>query len=98
LTLRHTGKDTYAFTLKQRGTGQGDLENDLCSDKEKRENQCDDNYVIEWYDVLKPYDDGAKFVIADIRQMVGQALKKQIILEPVHFRLEEIMREKRRSQ
>jgi hypothetical protein len=40
--------------------------------------------------VPKPYDDGTNFVIADIKRMVGGSSKKQIILEPVHFRLEDI--------
>jgi hypothetical protein len=97
IALRDTGKDAYAFTLKQTGTGQGNLEINICSETEKRDNQCDNSYDIEWFDVPKPYDDGTKFVIADIRQMVGQAPRKQIILEPVHFRLEDIMKEKRPS-
>ena len=98
VVLRDTGKDTYAFTLKQSGTGQGDLEIDICSDKEKRDNQCDNSYAIDWFDVPKPYNDGTKFVIADIRQMVGQAPRRQIILETAHFRLEDIIKERRPSQ
>ena len=97
IALRDTGKDVYEFTLKQRGTGQGDLEINICTEQEKRENQCENSYGIKWFDVPKPYEDGTKFVIADISQMVGQSPKKQIILEPVHFRLEDIMKEKRPS-
>jgi len=95
IALRDKGQDSYEFTLKQRGTGQGDLEIDVSSVKDKRENQCDNSYSIDWFDVPKPYDDGTKFVIADIKQMVGEAPRKQIILEPIHFRLEEIQKEKR---
>jgi hypothetical protein len=97
VALRDTGKDVYEFTLKQRGTGQGDLEINICTEEENRENRCDNSYNIEWFDVPKPYDDGTKFVIAEISQMVGQSPRKQIILEPVHFRLEDIMKEKRSS-
>jgi hypothetical protein len=98
VVLRRTGEDTYEFMLKQRGTSQGDLKIDICSDKEKRENDCDSSYVIDWFDVPKPYNDGTKFVVADISQMIGETLKKQIILEPVHFRLDDIIKEKRPSQ
>lgn len=96
IALRDMGKDIYQFTLKQtRGTGQGDLEISVCSEKEKREGQCDNSYNLEWYDVPKPYDDGTKFVIADIAYMLNpDKPRKQIILEPVHFRLEDIMKEK----
>ncbi len=97
VALRDTGKDVYEFTLKQKGTGQGDLEINICTDQEKRENQCDNSYGIDWFDVPKPYGDGTKFVIAEISQMVGQSPRKQIILEAVHFRLEDIMKEKRPS-
>ena len=98
IALRDKGQDSYEFTLKQRGTGQGDLEIDICFEKEKRENQCDNSYAIDWFDVPRPYDDGTKFVIADIKQMVGQSPRKQIVLEPVHFRLEDIVKEKRPSR
>jgi hypothetical protein len=96
IALRDMGKDIYQFTLKQtRGTGQGDLEISICSDKEKSTNQCDNSYNLEWYDVPKPYDDGTKFVIADIAYMLNpDKPRKQIILEPAHFRLEDIMKEK----
>ena len=96
IALRDMGKDTYQFTLKQtRGTGQGDLEISICSEKEKSENRCDNSYNLEWYDTPKPYDDGTKFVIADIAYMLDpDKPRKQIILEPVHFRLEDIMKEK----
>jgi len=97
VALRDKGKDVYEFTLKQKGTGQGDLEINICTGTAKSENQCDDSYGIDWFDVPKPYDDGTKFVIADISQMVGQSPRKQIILELVHFRLEDIMKEKRPS-
>ncbi len=97
IALRDTGKDVYEFTLKQSGTGQGDIEINICIEPEKRENQCDNSYGIDWFDVPKPYDDGTKFVIADISQMVGQSPRKQIILEPVRFRLEDIMKAKRPS-
>jgi hypothetical protein len=97
VALRDKGKDLYEFTLKQSGTGQGDLEINICSEQEKRENRCDNSYGIDWFEVPKPYDDGTKFVIAEISQMVGQSPRKQIILEPVHFRLADIMKEKRPS-
>lgn len=97
VALRDKGKDIYEFTLKQTGTGQGDLEINICTEQDKREDQCDNSYGIDWFDVPKPYDDGTKFVIAEISQMIGQSPRKQIILEPVHFRLEDIMKEKRPS-
>ena len=98
VALRDTGKDTYAFTLKQTGTGQGELEINICTDAETRDNRCDNSYEVEWFDTPKPYDDGTKFVIADIRQMVGQAPRKQIILEPFQFRLKDMLNQKPRSQ
>lgn len=97
IALRDKGQDTYEFTLKQRGTGQGNLEIDICSAKETSDNKCDNSYEIEWFDVPKPYDDGTKIVIADIKRMVGQSPRKQIILEPVHFRLEDMRKDKRSS-
>src|SRR2546423_3077433 len=100
IALRDMDKDTYQFTLKQaRGTGQGDFEISVCPEKEKGEDRCDNNYNIEWYDVPKPYDDGMRFVIADIAPMLDpDRPRKQIILVPVHFRLEDIIREKPSSR
>ena len=92
VALRDTGKNTYEFTLKNRaGTGQGDLEIDVCTEKEKKDNLCDNSYSITWYDIPKPYDDGTKFVIADIK---GESPRKQIILELVKFRLEDMLKDK----
>ena len=91
IALRGTGKNTYEFTLKNRaGRGQGDLEIDICTEKERRENLCDNSYSITWYDIAKPYDDGTKFVIADI---IGDSPRKQIILELVKFRLEDMLKD-----
>jgi len=87
VALRDKGKDIYEFTLKQSGTGQGDLDINICTEQEKRDSQCDNSYSIDWFDVPKPYDDGTKFVIADIKQMVGQSPRKQIVLELIRFRL-----------
>jgi hypothetical protein len=94
VVLRETNKDIFQFTLKRRaGTGQGDLEIDVCSEKEKEENLCDNSYSLEWYDVAKPFDDGSKFVIADISHMLEpHKPRKQIILVPVRFRLEDIVK------
>lgn len=100
IVLRDMGKDIYQFTLKQRaGTGQGEFEINVCSEKEKKENQCDNSYNLKWYDGPKPFDDGTKFVIADISHMLEpDKPRKQIILVPVHFRLEEIIKEKQPVQ
>jgi hypothetical protein len=100
VVLREMDKDIFKFTLKQRaGTGQGDLEINVCSKKEGPENLCDNSYNLEWYKVAKPFDDGTKFVIADISHMLEpHKPRKQIILVPVHFRLEDIMKEKQPSQ
>jgi len=96
IVFRDMGKDIYQLTLKQtRGTGQGDLEINICSEKERDENRCDNSYNLEWHNVPKPFDDGTKFVIADIAPMLApDKPRKQIILEPSHFRLEDIMKEK----
>jgi hypothetical protein len=100
IAIRDMGKDTYQFTLKQpRGTGQGDLEINVCSEREKKENSCDNSYNLQWHDVPKPFDGGTKFVIADIAYMLEpNKPRKQIILEPVHFRLEDIIKEKAAPQ
>lgn len=87
IVLRDMGNDNYQFTLKQTaGTGQGDMEINICSEAEKKQNECDNSYVIDWHDEPKPYDDGTKFVIADIGHMVSRKPRKQIILEPVQYR------------
>lgn len=100
VALRDMGKDIYQFTLKQRaGTGQGEFEINVCSEKENKENQCDNSYDLKWYDGPKPFDNGTKFVIADISHMLDpDKPRKQIILVPVHFRLEEIIKEKQPVQ
>jgi len=98
IVLRESGKNSYAFTLKQSGMGQGELEINICSEREKRENDCDDSFEIEWFEVPKPFDDGTKFVIAEIKQMVRQVPRKRIILEPVRYRLADNMKENRRLQ
>jgi len=96
IVFRDMGKDIYQFTLKQtRGTGQGDLEINICSEKARNENRCDNSYTLAWHDVPKPFGDGTKFVIADIAPMLDpDKPRKQIILEPSHFRLEDIMKER----
>jgi hypothetical protein len=93
IALRDVGRDVYAFTLKQSGISQGNLEINICTEQEKHENECDNSYDIEWNDVAKPYADGTKFVIADLKQMIDQRPRKQIILELVHFRLEDMIKE-----
>ena len=92
LVFREIKDDTYHFTLKQRnGTGSGDFEINVCSEKERKENQCDNSYSLEWFDEPKPFDDGTKFVIAEISTMLeSEKPRKQIVLELLKFRLEDM--------
>ena len=87
--------DTYHFSLKQRNaTSSGDFEINICSEKERKENQCDNSYNLEWFDEPKPFDDGTKFVIAEISTMLEpEKPRKQIILKPIKFRLEDMAEE-----
>ncbi len=89
LVFRETKDDTYHFTFKQRnGTSSGDFEINICSEKERTENRCDNSYSLEWFDEPKPFDDGTKFIIAEIGTMLEpDKPKKQIVIETVKFRL-----------
>ena len=96
IALRGTGKNSVEFTLKNRaGTSQGELEIDLCSEIEKKENRCDDSYGITWHNPAEPYGDGTKFLIADI---IGERSRKQIVLELTKFRLEDILEDRPSAQ
>lgn len=96
IALRGTGKNSYEFTLKNRaGTSQGDLEIDLCSEIEKKENRCDNSYSITWHDPAEPYGDGSMFLIADI---IGERSRKQIVLELAKFKLEDILEDRPSAQ
>ena len=89
IVLRDIGKNVYEFTLKQRsGMSQGEVEIKLCPANLPKEDVCDTSTAIEWFDVPKPFDDGTKFVIAEIRQMVQGKYNKQIVLELAKIRLE----------
>jgi hypothetical protein len=94
LVFQEVKDDTYKFTLKQRnGTSSGDFEINICSEKERTENQCDNSYNITWFDEPKPFGDGTKFIIAEIGTMLEpNKPRKQIELELVKFRLEDIAR------
>jgi hypothetical protein len=88
IVLRNMGTAAYRYTLKQTaGTGSGDMEIRICTDQKVKAKECDNSYTISWFDDPKPLDDGTKFVIAEIAQMVGRKPVKQIILVPVRYRL-----------
>ena len=88
IVLRYMGNNMYRYTLKQSaGTGWGDLEINICSDQQIKAKECDNSYTIKWFDEPKPFEDGTKFVIAEIAHMVGGKPLKQIILEPARYRL-----------
>ena len=96
IVLRCTGKHSFEFTLKNRaGTSQGDLEIDICSEIEKKENRCDNSYSITWHNPAEPYGDGTRFLIADI---IGERSRKQIVLELAKFRLEDILEDRPSAQ
>src|ERR1700687_332331 len=87
IVLRDMGNDVYRYTLKQTaGTGSGDMEINICTEQQIKAKDCDNSYTITWYDDPKPFDDGTKFIIAEIAHMVGRKPVKQIILEPVRYR------------
>ncbi len=88
IVLRDMGNNIYRFTLKQTaGTGSGDMEINICTEEQIKAKNCDNSYTITWFDDPKPFDDGTKFVIAEIAHMVGRKPLKQIILEPFRYRL-----------
>jgi hypothetical protein len=78
-TLRNTGQDVYEFAVKtDRYLDRGEHKLDVCTEKEKQDNLCDNRYSITWYSGPKPFGDGTSFVIADIT--TGDRPRKQIIL------------------
>jgi hypothetical protein len=88
IVLRDVGHDTYRFTLKQTaGTSSGDMEITICTEQEIKAKHCENSYVMTWFDEPKAFDDGTKFVIAEIAHMVRRKPLKQIILVPRQYRL-----------
>lgn len=82
IVLRDLEEDTYQYSLKQReGVSQGTFKINLCSAHKRTDEDCDESYNIEWYDNPKPFDNGTKFLLADIKQMVQSKYRQQIILE-----------------
>jgi hypothetical protein len=87
IVFRDMGNDVYRYTLKQSGTGSGDMAISICSEQQIKAKDCDNSYTITWFDDPKPFDDGTKFVIAEIAHMVRNKPLKQIIIQPVRYRL-----------
>jgi hypothetical protein len=78
-TLRNTGQDIYEFAVKTDAyVTRGERKIDICTEREKKDNLCDNHYSITWYSGPKPIADGASFVIADITKR--NSPRKQIIL------------------
>lgn len=77
--MRKTGKDIYEFTvITNAWTDHSEREIDICTEKEKKDNSCDNRFGITWYMGPKPYGEGTSFVIADITK--GDSPRKQIVL------------------
>jgi hypothetical protein len=83
IVLQNMGEDTYRFSLKQRdGMSQGEFKINLCSAHKPAEGEdCKESYGIEWYAIPKPFDNGTRFLLAEINQMVQKKYRQQIILE-----------------
>lgn len=84
IVLQDMDDDTYRFSLKQRnGMSQGEFKINLCSAYKPTANgeDCEESHGITWYAVPKPFDNGTKFVLAEIDQMTQKKYRQQIILE-----------------
>lgn len=79
VALREAGKDTYAYTVKNNRTvTRSGFKIDVCTEKEKKDNVCENVYRIKWYSEAKSYGNGRRFVIADIIKKGSP--RKQVVL------------------
>ena len=79
ITLREAAKDSYEYTVKtDKWLIRSVRKIDVCTEKEKKDNVCENIYRIKWYAEPKPFGDGRRFVIADISKR--DSPKKQIVL------------------
>ena len=79
VAVREAEKDTYETTVKTSvWVSRGKLKIDVCTEKEKKENQCDNTYSLKWYTGPKSCRSGPGFLLADV--MKGSNTRKQIIL------------------
>ena len=89
IVLRDMREDTYQYSLRQReGMSQGEFKINLCSAHRSANEDCEESYEIEWYDTPKPFDNGTKFLLAEINQMTQKKYRQQIILEMAIIRPE----------
>jgi len=80
VALRPAGKDTYETTVKTSAwVAWGAINIDVCTEKEKSENRCDNTYNVKIYAAAKPSRSGPGFLLADI--MKGGSPRKQIVLK-----------------
>ena len=86
IILQDAENDSYKFHLKQnKGMSSGKLlAINLCKFEDTN---CDNSYSVDFIDDLEPFDNGTKYLLANISGMIDDKPKKQIILIPVKFRM-----------